>query len=848
MGVLKSLILTLFLAANLVAATVSGEVDRISGLISNQVSNVTNEVQNVSGRVIDNSTRDSSVNFWADEVDQPKLTSYSESTPMLCPKVADEKRYFTRFLDIDLDGGKVTCALYAKTDPEKVLSIKSLKYDAIDKYYNNSGTDYDKIQITFNTDSYKNLNSRLESIKEEVFAQYSNGTKEFLPMSTYYTALFSMNGNIIDIPKTIEENRVTTKSQYTIYPDEVGVTYTFKESIMNGINAAWNFVTGKDDNEKEYDRLEHLEYTSMTAKTQSVHSSSIVVFFAKLAPLFNDMSTILLFLLGGYGIGAGSFSAFTKHLSKISNFDNYMEKIAVGAGVLVMMFTTPINYESSSNKDVSINQSRALALFQGAYQYSDEWARKATNALIDTQVSELAKRAGIYAPETIKRNTARAKKIQNQLVPVNNALLEVCKATYSVPALKKDFGEKIFPTYELRTKKGAMAYSEWGYVQPGMSDPSATRLGSMITLTGCGKIMDRALRYKQELKDINTLINNAQRALNSTDMFNKVDALARMQYQVSAEYGWFAIAIIPSTKAMVDIMNMFGDEQSMEDKNEAAADEIAKRSPEDGWLTEENLVHASGIVPLAIIKDLPYMAAPGFSDIYNMLKLDNDGMVLGALKKIPLVGEITKGVVGAGANIIIFVITVFLYKIMLTYMVLLTLTLITSLSILFWLIKLLVFIFSIPFAVAFGFMGSNKERVFGFAGKGIELMFTPFLIIMSVFLAMYSNYFIGDFTPTIIAQQMSTLTDVSAMGTADAGFWNGVITDTANHFFRIILFDMYNSMLLLGANIVSLAVVAILAFGGPSFITRLLGIGSMEDLGSNLGERLVGKQTRFTEV
>lgn len=786
--------------------------------------------------------RDGNTTFWADESEQPKLADYSLSKPMPCPKVADPNRYFTRYMDIDVEAGKVTCALYAYTSPQKILSIKSRTYQAMDKYYQSSASDYNSVGASLNTDTYKDMDTQIKAVKDQIFAQYNSGTKKFLPMSTYYTALFSMNGSIIDIPRTIEENKVETKPQYTIYPSEVGVTYENKKSIMDYIQSAWNWITSKSTNEQAMDKAESEQYTSMTAETQSVHSASIVTFFAKLAPVFNDMAATLLFLIGGYGVSMGAFSAMTKRLSSISNFDNYIEKGVVAAGVLGMMFVTPTNYTVNGNKDMAINQSRALGLFQSGFLYGDEWARKATNALIATQISELSKRAGIYAPETIKRNSARMKKIQEQLLPVDRALFDVCKATYSIPALKKDFGENIFPTYELKGVYGATPYSYAGYVQPGMDRPDATTLGSMISLTGCGKIRDRILRYTLEYNDDMALITKANKALNSTDMMNKVKALAMMQYKASAEYGWFAIAIVPSTKAMVDIMNMFGDEKSMDDNNEAAANVIASRSPEKGWVAEK--VKTFGAAPLALLTRLPYLAAPGFSSIYDMLKVDRNGVLINMLKKIPFLGKVISPLLKFGANIAIFVATVFIYKIMLNYMILLTLTLITCISILFWLLKVLIYVFSIPFAVPFAFLGDNKGKIFGFAGKGVELWFTPFLIVISVYIAMYSNYFIGDFTPTIIAQQMSSLTGVSAMGSIE----NGSVMNEIHHVFRIVLFDMYNSMLLLGAKILSLGIVAILSFGGPAIMLRLLGLGSMEDLGNHLGERLVGKQSRFTEV
>jgi len=769
--------------------------------------------------------------------------------------------YLGKITNIDFETGTTTCAIFEFNSNQPKESNGDILYISppvgYETFINPKASKKELMKdksVNSTPKKFKDygaIEATIASTQRRIKEQYGNaGASEFVTMSRYVSAIFTFNPTIIDIKKTVEENKLSTTSKYSIYPNdyqkvdrEKGFFDTLKKLFS---------LSNEDVNEKVKEQVEQKSLTEIAVSDKLTY---LITFYTKAGHLWAEMATTLLLFMAFFGVAHQSFEAFTKQIQKLQNYENYLEKIATAmiAGTLLWLPTTIQGTDAGGN-EYKLQNSAGIEAFQSAVDIGNGWATQLTEVLADTHTSTLSKKYGIFAPSTLQKTINDKWFLENKVLPILEKKQEICTYMFDTNALQQKFGSQVYPLNELIKERSKLLNFNTTSIDPvqlyvkyvTVTAKENTMFrenvftNQSMAITGCGNTKRKLYETKREIQNQKRIIKNADNILMDVGLQKRVTILAELNSRAVAELGWFAAPVIASTSLMTNMI-FFGEDDELisaaqqteklsQSRNDGATKGVQKTDNID-IIKEYGLDGAKEIA-----KILPYKMMPGFNGLEDGVSsiITVSGAFIGllipnpvniVLSKLMKIFKVTKLAATYAAAMI--------YEEILKQAPLMIVVTIGIVQIVKYAILLLLNTLVMPFVFAWSFARRSTEQLTDFMVRAFVLaFFQPSFIVLTILVSVMSYYLMYDLGVVLVVQQFETLQTVNQL----SGDYNN----------RLIL-TFTQELLVIVMQVASTILVALLMLTLPSMIMKIFGYKD-EDLGDAIVHQIHGKIGKHTEM
>lgn len=798
----------------------------------------------------------------------PQYTTCDSIQHLYCPPLKSEwtnQGFYTRVSGYpDLKTGEIKCdILKIESGGEQrensfipVASTTFVNKACVQKFdkSNNNDTDpkmsalkkkYDDFQ-----NSLKNQNNAYQGTDYK-----KNGNSSFLDFADWMDALVTVDPDKIDIPSTITTGEIKVKSGYTIVQNNL-ILANYKGSLQELYS-----VLGGNSNSQSLSKAN--DAIKFSEKNKQLSNSKYVMyldFFVKSNALIQDIAfSIFLIFLGWNIIGSWAFELFTQRVVGKQENENHVGRAIFGLIVVFMFFTSTSSYSvNNSNQIVSSEETRIQGIIRLIYEWTNETADSFAKIAIQSYLNNLGLSSNLYTSEAIDSMNTEKQTLTKEK-PLNAQIISKCENTYDTSKLanmvaahrqgkaytngvdyRKNekkytdssgalgtglFGNKEYDAYDLNPYpteseakemfKTSNAYFEaknGGVVKDGTYNNTSLNMNDTVSLEACSQARTNQIASMKREAELNKKFD----AMNDSDTIAKkeksIELVSKIMWKAYGEYGYYAVAFLPATTIMVDNIGILGDKNSREDALEEINDESMMQSLSTAL---PMLALFGGQVP-HIYNNLLSSAGDIFAKVFKI----QNGAAKFVLDSI-IGGKNDDGSVKQPGLFSYWLAYLTIDNILKSMVFIVLITGAIVAFIMLALQKLWTFYASL-FLVIHAFATKQTDTIPAAIGKVIAVACKTVLLVISIFLAIYSINLLEVFQSLLIGDFYNQMREMVSDGTEFGNLWNSFALNI-----QLLMFYGVSYVTFL---VLKIVLATVIIFKLPSYFYDLLEI-RVQDMG-----------------
>lgn len=743
----------------------------------------------------------------------PQYTTCDSIQHLYCPPLKSEwtnQGFYTRVSGYpDLKTGEIKCdILKIEAGGEQrensfipVASTTFVNKACVQKFdkSNNNATDPKMSALKKKYDDFQNsLKNQNNSYQGTDYKK--NGNSSFLDFADWMDALVTVDPDKIDIPSTITTGEIKVKSGYTIVQSNL-ILANYKGSLQELYS-----VLGGNSNSQSLSKAN--DAIKFSEKNKQLSNSKYVMyldFFVKSNALIQDIAfSIFLIFLGWNIIGSWAFELFTQRVVGKQENENHVGRAIFGLIVVFMFFTSTSSYSvNNSNQIVSSEETRIQGIIRLIYEWTNETADSFAKIAIQSYLNNLGLSSNLYTSEAIDSMNTEKQTLTKEK-PLNAQIISKCESTYDTSKLanmvaahrqgktytngvdyRKNeqkytdssgalgtglFGNKEYDAYDLnpyptekeakdmfRTSNAYFEAKNGGVVKDGTYNNSSLNMNDTVSLEACNQARTNQVTSMKREAELNKKFD----AMNDSDTIAKkeksIELVSKIMWKAYGEYGYYAVAFLPATTIMVDNIGILGDKNSREDALEEINDESMMQS---------------------LSTALPMLALFGgqVPQMYNNLFV-SVGDLIGSLFSVGKVASgIAKFFIGGGETpgLISYYLAYLTIDNILKSMVFIVLISGAVLAFIMLALQKLWTFYASLFLVIHAFATKQTDTIPAAIGKVIAVACKTVLLVISIFLAIYSINLLEVFQSLLIGDFYNQMREMVSASTEVGNLMNSL--------------------------------------------------------------------------
>jgi len=800
-----------------------------------------------------------------------------------CPEV--KEGYVARVKSMSYQSGETQCYVYENSSNILVGTISNINEKCRDEYIEIEKKHLTTANKALQEDSQtKNIQNNYVDIghkQKQYFTDFtSTGNKEFIDVSKYMIAGFTLDNKIININESINLNRVVLQNDYTLFGND-----TYESSGgWDFLKKIAEFFSGTSTTSTSL--LENSAVTSMGATMLADVTVFIMHFMSEYNEQMLGLKSFIIFTIVPFTLLFLVQSKLTKKLAEINDFDDIYERVFFTALTLFIFYfsTTTIKVDNASfSEDAKISQSNFQNWFRNIFYEGSEIATGVARAGTVAYMRYKTQDLGNMSKEHLADLTVEAKMLKTELAEYKN-IVDECYKSYNIKALKGqisslgDSGHN-FPSNEIipRTDGSEATSGNFNAYTDAFLLAGAT---TKLSVSGCYNAEKEYLSIKDRLTRLagdsyvnaESIDSNMAGEIQSyTKMANKgtvaeqLNILVDTQFRNSAELGWIAFSMLPTVNIAITELEIIESDKAEDEKewrNKAVEDSA---NAQNIGSEDTSLIDAAQEGAPEVLSNIAYMMLPAADNIYNIIKDMEEGTVSLLLELIPIskakyatkvvaqtgvgsakvadrkidtfykkmkskVGKIVRGATGA---LVAVLITVALMKILVVIFPLIGIIMASTMAIAFYFFSIEIYYLVSPFIIAFAMASQQGEIIKKFLKVGVTLALKPIVIVISLVMAIWVYEFFKIFNDVLVDWNFNS---IFAIIRADSGL------QLSNTFFLTVAQQFIH----IGINIVAFVVVFYMVLNGANMIMDMFGLSDANvDMQSSIGSNIDSKTSKW---
>jgi len=729
-----------------------------------------------------------------------------------CPAVNDTiltGNVRTRIDYINPIAGEIKCSLFPITTEadtgmsmgndmiQPAIVTKTFKQTACSELLSDSSNIDTSEEIETLRELFK---TRGASLKEQEF-KYTidykkSGGETFLDLADWLDALATLDGEKIDIDKTLSQWEVHTTDGYTIKPNEL-----ILDSFAGDVKALQNYYSGgiARSADIENDIATKIRLNETNAAISNSQFVMYLDFFTRSSTTINDaVQTVLLLFVLWNMLGNWLFHYGTQVAQGQGSNENHIARLIFGVGIFLVFFAGGVdeitiekaNAEAggSDTITVEVKQQRIQEFIRMGYSFTNDLSDKLAYNAITSYLHTLTVTSGIMGLETINSLSSERMALQKENLLLNTIDKEMCIQTYDLEQLTsklKAYRNKTLSNKTAGAQNAGLKLGNWqvwdnyrddyssidinpypytereanvlmgtsanrgpysyyntavysdGFIKNGYFERNGDK--NFLSLSGC------SYNKKKMISNVNRLaaLDVKLTKLEDDDAYNKkveqLRVIHNTMWRAYGELGYISMAFLPATSIMIDNMGDLGDKKERDAKLATASEDT------NGGFTK------------AIVTGLPMMAVFGghqIAETVNNLIYASTEMIsslVGTVSDFIPVAKVAKTVMNVGdklgddkqkgpgaPGLFSYYIAYELINSMLNTMVFVVLITGSILAFIMLTLQKLWVFFASMFLVIHTFGPNQEEKITAAVGKMIAVAFKSVLLTSSIFIAIWS--------------------------------------------------------------------------------------------------------------
>ncbi|MCD6257971.1 MAG: hypothetical protein J7J31_00045 [Helicobacteraceae bacterium] len=763
----------------------------------------------------------------------------------VCPPLVEVKAkegYRTRLDSVDLTTGRISCSVLqpvsgfstlTQNTESRVLHNQSFVNQACVQKYSKSNPE--NKDTNEDIERLKQENALfLEELQQQEFkytVDYKkSGDDEFLDLADILDGLVSFNPEIFNLEETLLTRDLKTRTGYTTLPNDTIVEKL--NSSLKSFSDIWDGDGWSEDRFYQVERGARIRDASAAVANSSYFM--LLDFWLKSGDLINDIALALAFIIVFFNtVSTWAMPSITAKMANLQHHrENSLHRGFAGGFLLVLLFTGEveklnIEYESKSEglikSEIIVQQSNLQALVQLLYSETNWAADSFTEISIRSFLNSMNSSTGLFDAAQIDALATEAIILEKESEKLKVIDLEMCAANFDLKVsedllrryrtstleefegdsrLISSLGYNPYP----KSEREAQAMMGKSLVSPYNSSSSNYDSGvvekdamqffraadySPLSLSGCYYNKKKMISNDSRLKEIEKQLEMAKSTVQKQAKVEYLKLINEIQWSLFAKLGYLSISFLPATSMLIDDIGIIGDLE----KTERGIDDAVAAKDED-MITE-----LSADALKSISEDIPYLTMLGGYQLAKLIHPLKNKIIDGAIDKFgkaSAVATLGTSVVASRALIIarklkvgkngdeidILDVQIAAMIIKSIFKSLIITTLIVGSLMLFLLLfieKLFAFISSI-FLIIFAFSKNQEERITAAIGKIMVVAFKTVLIVICVFLGLYSFSLVNTFEMIFVEHFFNSMDSI----------------ENASWAYKIAEFDVSNIMTMIG--------------------------------------------------
>jgi len=758
-----------------------------------------------------------------------KKGDYTMECPVMRPG------YIARVSRYDYSAGRTYCNVYEIDKNTNIASatakstvIYNENYYAKDYFTNINDADRSAIDTNLNL-KWSNLGKDIvnsqthKDLQDKYFKNYVNvGGDEFLTASKYLLAGITMDGEIIDLKRSILTNDIALNPGYTIYANS---STALQNSPLEWWQKMWNDIKSaiglaeKEMTDSDKDKAwENQKLFSESKQMLNNLMVFIMDFFAEMNETYNDVTFWMLLVVLPFTIFFGMQRMITKRLHEHQHQDDVAERLFLGIIIFFFFYIGQTTYEIDKDKNIDQSQfqnSSRFLLYKGV-----DWADELTRAMAKSYVAFKIKDAGIIGKDNTKELSYQINLDTKKRTETLNVLENQCFEYYDIKAISADYHigkeQHFTPDTSIFDHK---------YLKPaysGLKDDTSNGIKNVPTINACYHLKRELQMLNMSIKGAKDKISNFHAALGAGGIEKRMNLVAESIYKNTADNGFLAAPLIGTSNIFLDGVEAFSTRISRENKD--------KNNKET-----DNPKRGNFKIMTEITDNAAYMMLSGASSlretIYQMLKSEKGGII------------------SASASLMI---TIVIMITMVKYAPILAMTSASILVIVFYYISVEVFYLTAPFVVVYAFASNQQQHIITLLSKFLALSIKPLMIVLSIILAMLAIKLFEGINNSIIGVNFDMFQQVldldKSIGIIDnwSVLWErgmDFVKDTLN----VVGITFIGSIAKLMIQVFSTLAVFYIVFNGADMFIKMLGFKEAGiDVQESLGREIDNGSGRYS--
>lgn len=783
------------------------------------------------------------------------------------------------------------------TDHTEVFINKSCleKYSASENKDTESKTDELKKK---NEEYLKNL--KAQEYKYTVDYKTS-GNNKFLDLADILDGVVSFNVDMFDFEQTLLTRELKTRSGYTTLPNEMIVT-KFEKSLSNFLG----LINGFDSHtQNEFLNNAQNQVSIRNASTAIANSSYFMLldFWMKANDILVLLAQGIAFVFIAYNvILTWAMPAIGNKIMEKDSGENNPQRAIFGFIALIMLFAGDveklnIQYESKAQdltqNELIVQQTNIQAAIQFLYSETNYWADAFAEIGIRAYLNGLNGSTGLFTGNQIDAMATEKNVLLKSIESYKTIETDMCYANYDVTLLKdavknyrshtlskNDGGNSIggmldgtissadanpFPkseaeafavmkisqnsAYDTVSPYNSSIADDSGFVKNEAKDKFRDPAYAPLNLSGCYENTKKRIAAAQRVREIDAQFAKLADPTVKDAKVEYMKVVNEIQWGLFAKQGYLSIAYLPATAMLIDNIGILGDLEDRENAAEAYADADTGFMESGTWVLQ------------SVFEDLPYLTIFGGFNIAKMVHPVKEAMIDGA----QWLGNKMFGPAGAGVSkalgalsyiknkgtfgekkeevdIYDLKISAWLIKNILTTMV--TVTLIVGSILIFTLLfieKLFAFVASM-FLLIYAFAKNQEDRVATAIAKIFAVAFKTILIVICIFLAMYSLELVSSLELIFVESFFKSMDMIENASWSYLAPWNGGLTNAPWDTIFVMISFFFKKYIFFGVTkfafvILKLTLVIQMIWKMPGFMYELI-YEKVHSVSDSVGETL----------
>lgn len=594
----------------------------------------------------------------------------------------NNSNFDVRLKKIDLSQGLFEYYLYQgqqiiKSDLFWINEACKKQYSTLDK------NDLAKVENELNNIDFASkekvqtqVGETIKAIESKYDKSGKNTKNQILSTSKYLVAVLTMDSSVINIPMSINLNKIIIKQGYILAENQLN-----EKLNLNFFAFIFRWVT------------------------QSDH-------------IFKQLQMILLSIFVPASIILMSFSKVSKKVQGLFDQEDIVERGVLGVIIFILFVIAPHRFDDKG-KDLAYAQSTFQNEVGFLARTGTDYADRLTNVLTMAYVDKLKKDVGVASKVEAQEVLEHLSRIDKELTTYK-ILQNMCHDNETgafVNGVQAD-GISIFPSSEIYQSGANGArwneekiFKNWNDSSKNIKYTSTFCRNADIQISGLERIQTLNKNYITSIKQISSASSIQDYATTADNML-----------KASNEYGFIYAPFVIFNKVFIENYGLM--------KPIDNTDQIEKGEDEK-WLNKimyyAPLVNAPFVdSTLKIYKEM---------DIVQGVKRATNALAGG----VPIVGEGIKTgtdyLIDKGAFILIIGLMSKVYE----YLPFIAIAIASILVISYFSVTLFVYTLISPFYVVYVFASQQKESIINFFVRGIVIIFKPVLIVISIVIAILAT-------------------------------------------------------------------------------------------------------------